>query len=51
MELEHRKAEAPVDNGLTMQRNKVHHVRTVERLAKDLGVYEDLTRDHSLRPL
>ena len=42
MELEHRKAEAPVDNGLTMQRNKVHHVRTVERLAKDLGVYEDL---------
>ena len=48
MELEHRKAEAPVDNGLTMQRNKVHHVRTVERLAKDLGVYEDLIHDITL---
>jgi hypothetical protein len=27
---------------MTMQRNKVHHVHTVGRVAKDLGVDEDL---------
>lgn len=28
-----------------MQRNKVHHVYTVERVAKDLGVDEDLIHE------
>jgi hypothetical protein len=31
-----------------MQRNKVHHVTTVERVAKDLGVSEDLIHDLTL---
>ena len=31
-----------------MQRNKVHHVYTVERVAKDLGVHEDLIHDLTL---
>lgn len=31
-----------------MQRNKVHHVRTVKRVAKDLGVSEDLIHDLAL---
>ena len=31
-----------------MQRNKVHHVYTVERVAKDLGVDEDLIHDLTL---
>jgi hypothetical protein len=31
-----------------MQRNKVHHVHTVQRLAKDLGVSEDLIHDLTL---
>ena len=31
-----------------MQRNKVHHVHTVERVAKDLGVDEDLIHDLTL---
>jgi hypothetical protein len=31
-----------------MQRNKVHHVHTVQRLARDLGVSEDLIHDLTL---
>ncbi|MET3598059.1 hypothetical protein ABID26_007491 [Mesorhizobium shonense] len=31
-----------------MQRNKVHHVYTVERVARDLGVGEALIQDLSL---
>lgn len=32
-----------------MQRNKVHHVYTVDRVAKDLGVDEELIRDLTLQ--
>jgi hypothetical protein len=31
-----------------MQRNKVHHVHTVGRVAKDLGVDEDIIHDLTL---
>jgi len=31
-----------------MQRNKVHHVHTVARVAKDLGVDEDLIHEMTL---
>lgn len=31
-----------------MQRNKVHHVRTVERVAQDLGAAENLIHDLTL---
>ena len=31
-----------------MQRNKVHHVHTVERVARDLGVSEALIQDLTL---
>jgi hypothetical protein len=31
-----------------MQRNKVHHVHTVQRVAKDLGVEEDLVHELTL---
>ncbi|MER9959267.1 hypothetical protein NKJ52_31480 [Mesorhizobium australicum] len=31
-----------------MQRNKVHHVSTVERVARDLGVSEDLIQELTL---
>jgi hypothetical protein len=31
-----------------MQRNKVHHVHTVRRVAKDLGVDEDLIQELAL---
>jgi hypothetical protein len=31
-----------------MQRNKVHHVYTVERVAKDLGVEEELIHELTL---
>jgi hypothetical protein len=31
-----------------MQRNKVHHVHTVGRVAKDLGVDEDLIHELTL---
>ncbi|MER9924435.1 hypothetical protein NKJ84_16010 [Mesorhizobium sp. M0048] len=31
-----------------MQRNKVHHVSTVDRVARDLGVSEALIRDLTL---
>jgi hypothetical protein len=31
-----------------MQRNKVHHVHTVQRVAKDLGVDEDLIHELTL---
>lgn len=31
-----------------MQRNKVHHVHTVGRVARDLGVDEDLVHDLTL---
>jgi hypothetical protein len=30
---------------LNVQRNKVHHVHTIERVAKDLGVAEDLIHE------
>ncbi len=33
---------------MTGQRNKVHHVTTVQRVAKDLGVTEDLIHDLTL---
>ena len=48
MELEVPTTPSPVRGGLTMQRNKVHHVYTVGRVAKDLGVSEDLI--HELTP-
>ncbi|RUV40070.1 hypothetical protein EOD29_29865 [Mesorhizobium sp. M1A.T.Ca.IN.004.03.1.1] len=31
-----------------MQRNKVHHVYTVERVARDLGVSEELIQELTL---
>lgn len=31
-----------------MQRNKVHHVYTVERVAKDLGISEELIHELTL---
>ncbi|MGX5832556.1 hypothetical protein [Mesorhizobium sp. 43Arga] len=31
-----------------MQRNKVHHVSTVERVARDLGVSQELIQDLTL---
>ena len=34
--------------GLTMQRNKVHHVGTVGRVARDLGVDEALIHELTL---
>lgn len=34
--------------GLFMQRNKVHHVYTVERVARDLGVSEALIQELTL---
>jgi hypothetical protein len=48
MELEAPTTPSPVRGGLTMQRNKVHHVYTVERVAKDLGVSEDLIHELTL---
>ena len=45
MELEGRTS---ASRGLTMQRNKVHHVHTVQRVAKDLGVDEDLIHELTL---
>ncbi|WP_246687123.1 MULTISPECIES: hypothetical protein [unclassified Mesorhizobium] len=47
MELEIRKTAAPA-SGLIMQRNKVHHVYTVERVARDLGVSEALIQELTL---
>ena len=48
MELEVRKTADPTSGGLIMQRNKVHHVYTVERVARDLGVSEALIQDLTL---
>lgn len=48
MELEIRKTANPTRGGLIMQRNKVHHVYTVERVAKDLGVSDDLIHELTL---
>ncbi|WP_244571576.1 hypothetical protein [Mesorhizobium carmichaelinearum] len=48
MELEIRKTADPTSGGLIMQRNKVHHVYTVERVARDLGVSEALIQDLTL---
>jgi hypothetical protein len=48
VELAVREAAAPDRGGLTMQRNKVHHVHTVQRVAKDLGVDEDLIHELTL---
>ncbi|MDF3156585.1 hypothetical protein P3C58_32065 [Mesorhizobium sp. XAP10] len=45
MELEIRKTAAPTSCGLIMQRNKVHHVYTVERIAWELGVSEALIHE------
>ena len=46
MELEVRTS--PARGGLTMQRNKVHHVHTAARVAKDLGIDEDLIHELTL---
>ncbi|MER9636383.1 hypothetical protein NKJ70_28375 [Mesorhizobium sp. M0092] len=48
MELEIRKTADPTSGGLIMQRNKVHHVSTVERVARDLGVSEALVHELTL---
>ncbi|MER8476017.1 hypothetical protein [Mesorhizobium sp. M1163] len=48
MELEIRKIADPTSCGLIMQRNKVHHVYTVDRVARDLGVSEALIQDLTL---
>ncbi|WP_353019533.1 hypothetical protein [Mesorhizobium sp. M0999] len=48
MELEIRTTADPTSGGLIMQRNKVHHVYTVERVARDLGVSEALIQDLTL---
>ena len=48
MELEGRDTQPPSRRGLTMQRNKVHHVYTIEHVAKYLGVAEDLIHDLTL---
>ena len=48
MELEFRSTAVPTSRGLIMQRNKVHQVYTVERVAKDLGVSEELVQELTL---
>ncbi|MER8983398.1 hypothetical protein, partial [Mesorhizobium sp. M0870] len=48
MELDIRKTADPTSGGLIMQRNKVHHVYTGERVARDLGVSEALIQDLTL---
>lgn len=48
MELEIRKTADPTSGGLIMQRNKVHHVYTVDRVARDLGVSEELIQELTL---
>ncbi len=48
MELEGRNIQRPSCRGLTMQRNKVHHVHTIQQVARDLGVTEDLIHDLTL---
>ncbi len=48
MELEIRKTADPTSGSLIMQRNKVHHVYTVERVARDLDVSEALIQDLTL---
>ena len=49
MELDIRKTADAISGGLIMQRNKVHHVHTVERVARDLGVSEELIQELTLR--
>ncbi|CAH2405012.1 hypothetical protein MES5069_450012 [Mesorhizobium escarrei] len=46
--MEIRKTAAPTSCGLITQRNKVHHVYTVERVARDLGVSEALIQELTL---
>jgi hypothetical protein len=48
VELEARETASRTRGDLTMQRNKVHHVYTVARVAKDLGADEDLIHELSL---
>jgi hypothetical protein len=48
VELEARKTANPSRSGLIMQRNKVHHVYTVERVARDFSVSEELIHDLTL---
>ncbi|WP_352922411.1 hypothetical protein, partial [Mesorhizobium sp. M1182] len=48
VELEIRKIADPTSGGLIMQRNKVHHVYTLDRVARDLGVSEALIQDLTL---
>ena len=48
MELEIRRTAVPTSGGLIMQRNKVHQVYTVERVARDLGVSEQLIQELTL---
>jgi hypothetical protein len=48
MELECRKGADRTGGSVTMQRNKVHHIHTVERVARDLGVDAELIHDLTL---
>jgi hypothetical protein len=48
VELEIRRTAVPTSGGLIMQRNKVHQVYTVERVARDLGVSEQLIQELTL---
>jgi hypothetical protein len=48
VELKARETASRTRGGLIMQRNKVHHVYTVARVAKDLGVDEDLIHELTL---
>lgn len=48
MELETSPIANQICGRLNMQRNKVHHVYTVGRVAKDLGVEEDLIHELTL---
>ena len=45
MALEAGRTAAPSCGSLNMQRNKVHHVHTVARVARQLGVDEQLIHD------
>ena len=48
MELAGRHGVDRTGGSLTMPRNKVHHVHTIRRVARDLGVDEELIHDLTL---
>jgi len=48
VELEATGSEAAIGRRMSNQRNKVHHVHTVARVAQQLGVDEDLIHDITL---